>query len=69
MEDIMAQHITDLTEEETQLVVEALYELRKVKQEALDTLKAEGLKPGGRQFEPRDFAIPQIDALIRRYEA
>lgn len=57
-----------LTEEQAGLVIEALCELRKLKQAALDTLQEAGLRPGGRPFEPRDFAIPQINALIKRYE-
>ena len=54
---------------DAQLVVEALYRLREDKVEALQTVQAEGLRPGGRAFQPGDFGIPQIDRLLARLGA
>lgn len=50
-----------------QLVIEALYRLRETKVEALGIVRAEGLRPDGRNFEPWDFGIPQIDHLLTRF--
>ena len=55
-----------LTESEQLLLVEALHRLRETKQEALKTVRAEGVKPGGRHFDERDFGIPQIDRLLAK---
>jgi hypothetical protein len=55
-----------LSESEELLLIEALHRLRELKQEALQTLGAEGLRPGGRPFEERDFGIPQIDRLLSK---
>ena len=57
-----------LTESEQLLIVEALHRLRVTKQEALKTVRAEGVKPGGRHFEERDFGIPQIDRLLAKLD-
>lgn len=40
--------------------------LRELKQEALQAVHAEGLRPGSRAFEERDFGIPQIDRLLSK---
>lgn len=58
-----------LGEGDAQLVIEALYRLREDKVDALQNVRAEGLRPGGRAFEPRDFGIPQIDRLLARLGA
>lgn len=52
-----------------QLVLEGLYRLRETKVEALGIVRAEGLRPNGRDFEPWDFGIPQIDRLLARFGA
>jgi hypothetical protein len=57
-----------LTESEAQLLVEALNRLRVLKSESLNVLKTEGIKPGGRDFQPHDFGIPQIDDLLARLD-
>lgn len=57
-----------LTESEQLLIVEALHRLRETKQEALKTVRGEGVKPGGRHFEERDFGIPQIDRLLAKLD-
>jgi len=57
-----------LTESEQLLIVEALHRLREQKQEALKTVRAGGIRPGGRQFEERDFGIPQIDRLLAKLD-
>lgn len=54
-------------EEEWQLIVEGLFEVRAKKVAALEVLKAEGVRPGGRDFGPVDFGIPKIDALLKRF--
>lgn len=58
-----------LGDDDAQLVCEGLYRLRETKVEALDIVRAEGLSPHGRSFEPWDFGIPQIDRLLRRFGA
>ena len=55
-----------LSESEELLLIEALHRLRELKQEALQTLRAENVRPGGRAFEERDFGIPQIDRLLSK---
>lgn len=55
-----------LSESEQLLLIEALHRLRELKQEALQAVHAEGLRPGGRAFEERDFGIPQIDRLLSK---
>lgn len=55
-----------LSESEQLLLIEALHRLRELKQEALQTVHAEGLRPGGRAFEERDFGIPQTDRLLSK---
>ena len=55
-----------LSESEELLLIEALHRLREIKQEALQGVRAEGLRPGGRSFEERDFGIPQIDRLLSK---
>jgi hypothetical protein len=57
-----------LTESEQLLIVEALHRLREQKQEALKTVRAGSVRPGGRQFEERDFGIPQIDRLLAKLD-
>lgn len=54
---------------DAQLVIDALYRLREDKAEALRIVRAEGLRAGGRNFEPWDFGIPQIDRLLARFGA
>jgi hypothetical protein len=54
---------------EAQLVYEGLYRLREAKVEALGIVRAAGLSPHGRPFEPRDFGVPQIDQLLARLSA
>lgn len=56
------------SDEESALVLEALYGLRKVKLEAMAVLNGEGLQAGSRPFEERDFAVPAIDKLIARFD-
>lgn len=51
------------------LVYEGLYRLRELKVEALRIVRAEGVRPHGRDFEPWDFGIPQIDQLLARFGA
>lgn len=58
-----------INEDEAQLLIEALCQLRLTKQQALRLLQAEGLRPGGREFEPHDFGIPLIDRLLERLGA
>lgn len=58
-----------LSHQDAQLLVEALHALRARKVEALSVVRASGLQPNGQQFEPKDFGIPQIDALLRRLDA
>ena len=55
-----------LSESEQLLLIEALHRLRELKQEALQAVHAEGLRPGGRAFEERDFGIPLIDRLLSK---
>lgn len=55
-----------LNESEALLVTEALYALRKVKQEAYEVVSK---APGHEGFTRSDFAIPQIDALIAEIDA
>lgn len=55
-----------LSESEQLLLIEALHRLRELKQEALHRVRAGGLRPGGRDFEERDFSIPQIDRLLSK---
>ncbi len=58
-----------LTESEQLLIVEALHRLREIKQRALAGTHTEGLLVDGRQFEERDFGIPQIERLLSRFDA
>ncbi|MCU7369985.1 hypothetical protein PEC18_03655 [Paucibacter sp. O1-1] len=58
-----------LGDSDAQLVFEGLYRLREVKVEALTIVRAEGISPHGRVFEPWDFGIPQIDHLLDRLGA
>lgn len=58
-----------LGDADAQLVFEGLYQLRELKLNALRAVRAEGLRPGGRPFEERDFGIPQIDRLLVRLGA
>lgn len=60
-EDAKERQITDAEE---CLMIEALYLLRKQKQEAFDVISKE--LPGS--FEERDFGIPTIDGLIKYIE-
>lgn len=55
-----------LSESEELLLIEALHRLRELKQEALQTLRTENVRHGGRAFEERDFGIPQIDRLLSK---
>lgn len=55
-----------LTENESQLITEALQALLGKKLEAFGVLSK--VYPG-RGFEPKDFAIPQINALIAEIDA
>ncbi|MCK6433149.1 MAG: hypothetical protein L6Q68_08965 [Aquabacterium sp.] len=57
-----------LNDSETQLLTEALHELKKIKAKALADVNASGLHPPGRPFQPRDFGLPQIDALLARLD-
>jgi len=52
-----------------ELVYEALCRLREANVEALRIVCAEGQRPAGHRFEPRDFGIPQIDRLLARFGA
>nr|WP_245610811.1 hypothetical protein [Xenophilus azovorans] len=58
-----------LGDSDAQLVHEGLYRLREIKVEALGIVRAEGVSPHGRAFEPWDFGIPQIDRLLARLGA
>lgn len=53
------------TEDELGVIISALYELLGTKQEALATLN-NAFKPGGRDWTPLDFGIPQIEKLIEK---
>ena len=53
-------------EQEAQLLIEGLSQLRMTKQQALSVLQAERIRPGGRDFEPHDFGLPMIDSLLKR---
>lgn len=53
----------EFTEQECDLLGEALIKLLAVKQEALEVAKTAAFP-----FEARDFAIPQIESLIDRIE-
>lgn len=55
-----------LGDADAQLVYEGLHRLRETKVEALRFVRAEGLRPGAREFLPWDFGIPQIDRLLAR---
>lgn len=64
-----AVHINDLFSETEQAVLaEVLRQLRLVKIEAMETLSAQGIRPGGRAYEARDLGIPLIDGLLRQLE-
>lgn len=58
-----------LGDADAQLVYEGLHRLREVKVQALDIVRAEGVRPNGHDFEPWDFGIPQIDRLLSRIGA
>src|SRR6218665_2085794 len=58
-----------LGDSDAPLVYEGLYRLRELKVEALRIVRAEGVGPNGRDFEPWDFGIPQIDRLVARARA
>lgn len=58
-----------LGDRDAQFVYEGLYRLRELKVDALRVVQAEGLRPCGRPFEPRDFGIPQVDRLLARLGA
>lgn len=58
-----------LGDSDAQFVYEGLYRLRELKVDALGMLRAEGVRPNGRDFEARDFGIPQIDRLLARFGA
>lgn len=58
-----------LGDSDAQLVYEGLYRLRETKVEALNLVRAEGLRLPERPFEPWDFGIPQIDLLLARLGA
>src|SRR6218665_1921239 len=58
-----------LGDSDAHLVYEGLYRLRELKVEALRIVRAEGVRPNGRDFEPWDFGIPQIDRLLARFGA
>src|SRR6218665_3013612 len=49
-----------LGDSDAHLVYEGLYRLRELKVEALRIVRAEGVRPNGRDFEPWDFGIRQI---------
>lgn len=56
-----------LGDSDAQLVYEALYRLRELKFEALRFVRAESLSINEREFQPKDFDIPQIDKLLSRF--
>ncbi|BDE73489.1 hypothetical protein [Delftia lacustris] len=58
-----------LGDNDAQLVYEGLYRLRETKVEALSVVRAESVRPNGRDLEPWDFGIPQIDRLLARFGA
>lgn len=64
-ESSMLESIFD--ESETQLLLEALHDLKAKKLHALKTLQEDQTNPAYRQFGPADFGVPQIDALISRF--
>ncbi|WP_406625362.1 hypothetical protein [Acidovorax sp. SDU_ACID1] len=72
-QDAPAQDAVDLErllgDRDAQFVIEGLYRLRETKVEALNVVRAEGIGPNGRSFEPWDFGIPQIDRLLARFGA
>lgn len=57
-----------LTDSEVQLVVEALYKLREVKQGALKVALRPGMCSPDHPFTPQDFGIPQIEELIKKFQ-
>ncbi len=60
--------LADLSESDIQLIRSGLDLLRKQQTEALATARASGIKPGGREFEPWDFGLPQIEKLIAKID-
>src|SRR6218665_3164119 len=58
-----------LGDSDAHLVYEGLSRLRQLNVEALRIVRAEGVRPTGRDFEPWDFGIPQIDRLLARFGA
>ncbi len=67
-----AQHAADplagLAESDLQLIRQGLELLEKQQSAALQEAKASGIKPGGRDFQPWDFGLPQITRLIARID-
>ena len=58
-----------LGDSDAQLVYEGLYRLREAKVEALGIVRAAGLSPHDRPFEPWDFGVPKVDQLLARLGA
>lgn len=54
-------------DEELMLLLEALCDFKEIKLKALATLKAEGGRLG--ELTPKDFGLPQIEALTARIDA
>lgn len=67
-DDAAAQATRTLNGSETQLLTEALHELKKIKAKALAEVSAAGMHPPGRPFQPRDFGLPQIEELLAMLE-
>lgn len=62
--------ITDVfTESEILLLCEAMAKLKEIKADALRVARDVGLKAGGRDFEERDFGMPELDRLMDRLNA
>lgn len=68
-EDASPRKRDALSTDEELLIVQGLYALRERKVEAFTGVQAAGLSYNGRRFGPEDFGIPQIDGLLRRFEA
>jgi len=60
--------LSDLSESDIQLIRSGLDLLRTQQTKALTTARASGIKPGGREFQPWDFGLPQIEKLIAKID-
>ena len=63
-----AAPLAGLAEGDLQLIRQGLELLEKQQSAALQEANASGIKPGGRDFQPWDFGLPQITRLIARID-